>query len=354
MKLNKQSISSITTILLFITGLLSFNACGEKNQESKSVDKTKFTDTVSVETEIAKLRELNITKTFSGTLEGEEQANIVSKIPERITEVKIKVGDFVSKGKLLFVLDKGGASSQYFQTQAVYLNAEKNLERMKNLFNEGAVSRQSLDATQTAYDVAKANFEAAKSTVEITAPISGVITSLNVNIGDIANPQIVMATVANINKLKAKFNVGESDLADFRIGQSANVYSELKPELIQAGKIIQISKSADVQSRTFEVQTLFSNTSEKWFKPGMFCRIQVNLKTQKDALSIPLTSITKFENNSGVFIVNDGKVNFKSVTTGFTDGKYVEVLSGLSSGDKIVTLGMNNLKNGTVIIESNN
>lgn len=354
MKLIKRSISFVIIPLALIIGLLTFQACGEKKQESKSVDKTKYTDTVSVETEIAKLRELNITKTFSGTLEGEEQANVVSKIPERITEVKIKVGDFISKGNLLFVLDKGGASSQYFQTQAVYLNAEKNLERMKNLFNEGAVSRQSLDATQTAYDVAKANFEAAKSTVEITAPISGVITSLNVNIGDIANPQIVMATVANINKLKAKFNVGESDLADFKIGQSANVYSELQPDLVQAGKIFQISKSADVQSRTFEVQTLFSNTNDKWFKPGMFCRVQVNLKTQKDALSIPFTAITEFENASGVFIVSEGKVNFKSITTGLTDGKYVEVRSGLSSGDKIVTLGMNNLKNGTVVVESNN
>ncbi len=353
MKLLTQFFSSIITLLIVI-GLITLQACSEKKQESDTIDKTKYTDTVYVETDIAKLRELNITKTFSGTLEGEEQANIVSKIPERITEVKIKVGDFVSRGKVLFILDKGGASSQYFQSQAVYLNAEKNLERMKNLFNEGAVSHQSLDATQTAYDVAKANFEAAKSTVEITAPISGVITSLNVNIGDIANPQIVMATVANINKLKAKFNAGENDLADFQIGQSTNVYSELKPDLIQPGKIIQVSKSADIQSRTFEVQALFSNTSDKWFKPGMFCRVQVNLKTQKDALSIPLTSITKYENVSGVFIVNDGKVNFKSITTGLTDGKYVEVLTGINAGDKIVSLGMNNLKNGTVVIESNN
>lgn len=353
MKLLTQFFSSIITLLIVI-GLITLQACSEKKQESDTIDKTKYTDTVYVETDIAKLRELNITKTFSGTLEGEEQANIVSKIPERITEVKIKVGDFVSRGKVLFILDKGGASSQYFQSQAVYLNAEKNLERMKNLFNEGAVSRQSLDATQTAYDVAKANFEAAKSTVEITAPISGVITSLNVNIGDIANPQIVMATVANINKLKAKFNAGENDLADFQIGQITNVYSELKPDLIQPGKIIQISKSADIQSRTFEVQALFSNTSDKWFKPGMFCRVQVNLKTQKDALSIPLTSITKYENVSGVFIVNDGKVNFKPITTGLTDGKYVAVITGINAGDKIVSLGMNNLKNGTVVIESNN
>lgn len=345
--------SSYFTSAIIIAAFL-LQSCGEKKQELNTIDKTSYVDTVSVETEIAGLRELNINKTFSGTLEGEEQANVVSKIPERIMEIKIKVGDYVSKGKLLFVLDKGGASSQFYQSQAVYLNAEKNLERMKNLFNEGAVSRQSLDATQTAFDVAKANFEAAKSTVEITSPLSGVITSLNVSIGDLANPQIVMATVANINKLKAKFNAGENDVADFKVGQNTNVFSELKPEIIQPGKIIQISKSADVQSRTFEVQTLFSNTTDKWFKPGMFCRVQVNLKTQKDVLSIPLTSIAKYENASGVFVINNDKAGFKSITTGMTDGKYIEVLSGLTAGEKIVTLGMNNLKNGTVVIGSNN
>lgn len=330
-----------------------FQTCGEKKQELRSIDKTKYVDTISVKSELAELREINISKTFSGTLEGEEQANIISKIPERIMEIKIKVGDYVNKGKLLFVLDKGGASSQYYQSQAVYLNSEKNLERMKNLFNEGAVSRQSLDAAQTAYDVAKANFEAAKSTVEITSPLSGVITSLNVNIGDLANPQLVMATVAKISLLKARFNTGESDIADIFIGQTAKVFSELNPELIQAAKVIQISKAADIQSRTFEVQALFSNTKDKWFKPGMFCRVQVNVKTQKDALVIPMTSIVKYDNASGVFVIEGGRANFKTITTGMTDGNYIEVHSGLSAGEIIVTLGMNNLKNGTVVVESN-
>ncbi|NUM63578.1 MAG: efflux RND transporter periplasmic adaptor subunit, partial [Ignavibacteriaceae bacterium] len=310
--------------------------------------------TVSVEAEVVKLSELNISRSFSGTLEGEEQANIVSKIPERIVGIKVSVGEHIQAGTVMFELDKGGASSQFYQSQAVFLNAQKDYERMKNLFNEGAVSRQALDQTQTGYEVAKANFDAAKNTVEITSPISGVVTAINVNIGEIANPAIVMATVANISRMKAKFNVGESEVPSFYTGQQVQIYSEMNPDVIQSGKIFQLSKSANVQSRTFEMQAIFSNTNDRWFKPGMFCRVNVNLKTKKDARVIPLAAVVKSNNTNGVYLINDNKSYYKTITTGITDGKLIEVVSGLNVGDKIVTLGMNNLKDGTVVVISNN
>jgi len=341
---------TITGLLLSISVLQS---CGEKTQENSGLDRTSYTDTVSVEAEKVQLRELSLLKTFSATLEGEEQANIISKIPERIMEIKVKVDDFVQAGTVLFELDKGGVSSQFYQSQAVFLNAQKDFERMKNLFNEGAVSRQALDQAQTGYDVSKANFEAAKSTVEITSPLSGVVTAINVNIGDIANPAIVMATVANIFRMKAKFNAGESDIPNFYFGQPVEIYSELNPEIIMPGKVNQISRSADVQSRTFEVRTIFSNTKDKWFKPGMFCRVNVNMKTKKNSLTIPLASIVKSNNSAGVFVINDNKAAFRKIEEGMSDGKYVEVLSGLKPDDVVVTLGMNKLKDGTVVITTN-
>jgi len=346
---NQFKVLMLAVLILLVVVL---QACGEKAQENNR-PKTEYTDTISVEAENVQLRELNLSQTFSGTLEGEEQANIVSKIPERIVGIKVRVDQYVQAGTVLFELDKGGASSQFYQSQAVFLNAQKDFDRMKSLFNEGAVSRQALDQAQTGYDVAKANFEAAKSTVEITSPLSGVVTAINVNIGDIANPAIVMATVANISRMKAKFNVGESDVPSFYIGQPAQIFSEMKPDVLQEGKIFQLSKSANIQSRTFEMQAMFSNTKDRWFKPGMFCRVNVNMKTKKDALVIPLAAVVKLNNSDGVYLINDGKSYYKSITTGLTDGKFIEVITGLNAGDKIVTLGMNNLKDGTVVVISN-
>ena len=349
--LNKRlMILKVTGILISI---IFIQSCGENTKENSATDKTEYTDTVSVETERVQPRELILSKVFSGTLEGEEQANIIAKIPERIMKINVKVGDFVNSGSLLFELDKGGASSQFYQAQAAFLNAQKNYERMQNLLKAGAVSQQSFDAAQTQYEVSKANFDAARSTVELTSPISGIVTSVNINIGDLANPQMPLATVANIGRMKAKFNVGEIDVPSFFVGQSAEIYSEMNPDLIQTGKIFQISKSANIQSRTFEMQAMFSNTRERWFKPGMFCRVKVNMKSKKNTLTIPLSSIYEENNTDGVYVVIDNKALYKPITTGMTDGKFVEVSSGLNEGDIVVTLGMSNLKDGTVVIISN-
>jgi RND family efflux transporter MFP subunit len=352
----KQILNNRLTILK-ITGIvfsvLIIQSCGENTKENSATDKTEYTDTVSVEAEKVQPRELNLSKVFSGTLEGEEQANMIAKIPERIMKINVQVGDYVNAGSLLFELDKGGASSQFYQAQAAFLNAQKNYERMQNLLKAGAVSQQSFDASQTQYEVSKANFDAARSTVELTSPISGIITSVNVNIGDLANPQMPLATVANIGRMKAKFNVGEIDVPSFFVGQPAEIYSEMNPDLIQTGKVFQISKSANIQSRTFEMQTMFSNTKDRWFKPGMFCRVRVNMSSKKNILTIPYSSVYKENNTDGVYVINDSKALYKPITTGMTDGKFIEVISGLKEGDVVVTLGMSNLKDGTVVIISN-
>ena len=172
---SRYKIISLTILLL---SFLIIQACGEKPEETNTTDKTKYTDTISVEAQQVGLKELALSKTFSGTLEGEEQANIIAKIPERIMKINVRVGDYVKAGAVLFELDKGGASSMFYQAQAAFLNAQKNFERMQNLLKVGAVSQQAFDGTQTQYEVAKANFDAARSTVEITSPLSGIVTAI--------------------------------------------------------------------------------------------------------------------------------------------------------------------------------
>lgn len=353
--MKKLSTVKLNFMIMFlaVASVVILQSCGEKPEETDAKDKTSYVDTISVEAQMVELKELALTKTFSGTLEGEEQANIIAKIPERIMKLNVRVGEYVKAGSVLFELDKGGASSQFYQAQAAFLNSQKNFERMKNLLKEGAISQQAFDQVETGYDVAKANFDAARSTVEITSPISGIVTAINVSIGDLANPQMPMATIANIGRMKAKFNVGESDVPSFFVGQSVQVYSEMNPDVIQTGKIFQLSNSANVQSRTFEMQAMFTNTKDRWFKPGMFCRVNVNMKTKKDALVIPIAAVVKSSNGDGIYLINEDKSYYKTITTGITDGNLIEVITGLKAGDKIVTLGMNNLKDGTVVVISN-
>jgi RND family efflux transporter MFP subunit len=340
----------LPTLLALSVFLASLYGCGTREHDAGVGKGVARRDSIPIQVAVAQLKDLQATKTYSGTLEGEEQANIVAKISERITEIRFHVGDFVKSGETALSLDKSGPSSQYYQAQANFDNADKNLKRMKALLQEGAISQQSLDATQTAYDIAKANFEAAKSSVELTSPIAGVVTAVNVNVGDLATPGAVLMTVANVNRMKVIFNIGEGDSPKFFLGQEVRVYTEFKPDRAVDGRIVQLAKSADVRSRSFEVKALFANTHDRWFKPGMFCKAEVRLAAHKGSLVIPDAAIMSEGGKKTVFHIQDGLAFLQAVQTGDSDGTMTEILQGLRNGDTVATVGLNDLKDSSRVV----
>ncbi len=338
-----------TRLILPVIAFLLLAGCGsKKSSEDQAAPKT-ITDSIAVQSKRVELQTIRISKNFPGSLEGEEQANIVAKISERITAIKVQVGDMVSDSQLVLTLDKSGASSQYYQADANYRNAKKNYERMQSLLAEGAISQQALDGARTSYEVAQANFEAAKSAVDLIAPIAGIVTAVNVNVGDLSTPGSPLVTLARINKMKATFTAGESDIEEMYIGQPVKIYSESRPDLIKEGKIVEISQSADVHSRMFEVKALFDNTPDKWFKPGMFVDAEVLIVNQQNVLAIPNPAITQTDQNSYVFVIKNNVAHKTFVQTGPTNGEITEIISGLRKGEDVVVQGMNNLQDGSTV-----
>jgi membrane fusion protein (multidrug efflux system) len=292
---------------------------------------------------------LAVSRSYSATLEGEEQANIVSKISERVASVHVHVGTNVPANQLILTLDKTGASSQFYQAEASYRNAEKTLERIKSLYAEGAVSLQTLDGTQTAYDVARANYIAARSVVELTTPIAGVVTAVNANIGDLTAPGMSLATVAKINRMRAIFSLNETDVTAIALGQKVNIASEARPDLSIAGNIVQISRSADVRSRSFEVKALFTNTPDRWFRPGMFATVSLQVSSREVVIMVPNTAIQTDGVTSKVFIVKDGRAYQRAVQTGMTDGERTAILQGILPTDSVATVGVNNVRDSSYV-----
>ncbi len=338
---------NIRTTGIFLTILLlTCLGCGaaDKEREGRGNAVAGGHQIVPVEVAVAARKNLTVTKAYSGTLEGEEQANIVAKISERITGVSARVGQAVRAGQVLISLDKRGASSQYYQAEANFKNAQKTLERMKSLYDEGAISLQTLDGVRTAFDVAQANFDAARGSVELSTPIPGVVTAVNVNKGDLAIPGGVLATVAKISRMKVIFNISEGDVPHLALGQKVEVYSEARPDVVVRGEIFQLSKSADVRSRSFEVKAIISNTPDGWFKPGMFCRVNVQLVPRKGALVIPNAAIQSDGVTNRVFVVQGGRVFQRIVQLGVANESESEILRGLMEHDTVATVGATTLE----------
>lgn len=345
MRTKKISLISIISVLI----LFLIAGCSNKQEQEKLKENEILNQTVPVNVTVVKPKSLSEDKSYSGSLEGVDQANIVAKIAERVVKIDKQVDNYVNQGETVIELDKTGPSSQFLQAQANFVNAEKNLKRMQALLDAGAISQQQLDQTQTAYDIAKANFEAAKSTVVLTSPISGIITNINVNEGDWVNPGMEMATIAKINRMIIKFFVSENEIQDLRLGDKVTVWSESKPDLKIRGTITEISKSASSDSRTFQVKAEFPNTKDWWFKPGMFVRVKATLATKKDVVAIPNESIMHMDNKELVYVIKDGKPIEKDIKTGMTDGNFSEVMNGMSKGDSLITAGMENITANSIL-----
>ncbi len=340
----------LVTVLLFMISLL-ICSCGSKPDGQTKQNERNNTSMAVVAVEVTGVERKNIavTKTYSGSLEGEEQANIVSKLSERINGISANVGANVHKGQVIIRLDKSGTTSQYYQAEANFKNSDKTLQRMKSLYEEGAISLQALDGAQTAYDVAKANFDAARSAVELSTPISGEVTAINVSLGDLAVPGSVLVTIARINRMKVVFNINETDVTGIAIGQKVLVYSEARPELKVEGSIVQLSKSADIRSRSFEIKALYPNTADNWFKPGMFCKVDIQFSPREHTLVIPAAAVQSDGLSNRVFLIRQGLAYQKIVQIGVTDGESMEILQGLAEGDSVATVGANELRDSSYV-----
>lgn len=337
----RGTIAAMAVILLI--------GCSRKEAAESKKENGNTVHRIAVEAIPVVRQDLTVEKTYSGSLEGESQANLVAKISERVMEIKPHVGSSVQKGQVLIVLDKTGASSNYYQAEAGFLNSKKTLERRQSLLAEGAISQQSLDEAQTAYDVAKANFDGARSTVELSAPISGVVTAINVSVGDLTTPGAALAVVADIGQMKVVFNMNEMDVSYLALGQSATVYSESRPDLEVKGKISEFYHSADTQSRSFEAKALFSNTVDRWFKPGMFVKIKYNPSPKSQVLAIPNEAILSDGETRRVFIIRNGRAYQHEITSGITDGRFTEILNGLSEQDSVALTGATLLRDSSLV-----
>lgn len=331
--------------LLMVSAFIS-GGCGKKEEPGKSLEKNQI---VAVRTIKAVKGEITTTRTFAGTLEGTEQSSIVARISERITGINAGINDYVKKGQIVFLLDKTGPTSVYLQTKANLDNLEKEVARMQALYNEGAISQQALDQVKTGYEVAKANFEAARSTVELASPIGGMLTTLNVNTGDWVTPGKELAIVANISQMIIKFTVNETEIGKVKTGGRVKIEPEFDKEYATEGSIYEISRAASSDSRSFTVKARFPNVKDSWYKPGMFINAGLVLDSKKDILTIPAAAVVYAENKKTVFVIRDGKAYKTEVETGISDDNSIEILSGLKEGDEVVVTGMNNLKENSKV-----
>lgn len=318
---------------------LLFAACSQQEQASNNVERV-----IAVKAIVIQPTDRQITRTYTGSLEGEQQAVLYARLPEAVRDVVSPSGKQVKADDIILTLDKFGPSSSYAQTFSVHENARKNYDKMKFLFSEGAISESQHDAARTEFEVTEAQFESVRRMLEIHTPIAGIVTSVKVSPGDLVHVGQALATVATTDRLRVKFSVNSDEVALVKVGDNVVVRNDANGASA-TGQMVKVASSADPATRAFTVEAIIPNGDGR-FKPGTFVHVDYILQELTGVLAVPREAVLTLDNQPTVFTSVGRKAEQRRVELGPEISGYVVVTSGLNAGDTLVTLGQDYLEDG--------
>ena len=288
-------------------------------------------------------REVPQMATYTSTVQANVKNNIAPQSGNRIKEIKADIGDFVKKGQVLAKMDR----IQLQQAELQMKNNEIEYNRLKGLYEVGALSKSDLDAIELAYKVSKTSYENLLENSVLRSPVEGVITARNYDEGDMYTMTAPLFVVEQIVPVKLLVAISESDYSKVHKGDEVEIVADALADKVFTGKINKIYPTIDPATRTFTVEIHVSNP-KKELRPGMFTRVTVKFGVNNNVV-IPDVAVVK-QQGSGerfVYVLNeDGTVTYQKVVLGRRMGTEYEVLEGLSNGATIVTGGQIRLKDG--------
>ncbi|MBU1299164.1 MAG: efflux RND transporter periplasmic adaptor subunit [Bacteroidetes bacterium] len=331
-----------TKILFLLTLFVLFIGCSK--EEEKASDEIKpVAVSKAVKQEIQK--ELN----FTGTINPWEEAALAAQMAARIKKIYVKEGDFVKQGTLLVQMD----DAQLTQIELQYNDAAKDFERAEKLKSEGAISDQAYEKSKVMFETLKSNYDKILENTQLRAPFSGAITAKYLNDGELflmapSGGRSVPAIVhlMNLNELKIKISVPESDAYKLKIGNIAQITSDLLPNEKYTGTISRISPVVDQNTKTVQVDIRLINRGGK-LKVGSFAKVNIRFGKSVE-LIIPSTAILTdpLTGESYVFVNENGKAKKKIVQTGMQFNGNTVIIFGLSENESVITTGQQVLKDG--------
>lgn len=301
---------------------------------------------------------------FSGTLDPVWQADVAAKVDGRIEQVLVNEGDAVSAGEVLAILDRTdtdasllNAKGLYADAKTDYEKAQADLARYTKLYAAGAISKESLDNKQFALENAKGKLDAAQGNLNsadsqaggtrVTTPRPGIIQKRYYQEGYYAKVGTALFQIADISTLLAKIDVPEGYVQSIAVGNPVEIYipSMSGDNKTVQGIITRVSPVATLPARTFEAEVSVDNSDGR-LRGGVYADTTFTANPKDNALTIPMSAIVMRDDQRTVYVIEDGHAVRKVITTGYIGENLVEVLSGLSEKDQVITGGQNKFKEG--------
>ena len=289
--------------------------------------------------------------TAVGSLRSDESITVRPEVAGRISAIGFQEGQRVAKGSTLVKLDPSIAAAEVQQARANLTLAKSKFDRAVDLSKSNFISGQAKDEAENNLKVAEAALQLAEAKLaktEIKAPFAGIIGLRVVSVGDYLKEGADVVNLESIDPLKVDFRVPETYLKQVQVGQSLQVALDAMPGKTFEGRVFAVNPLVDAAGRSIVIRAIVRNPDTS-LRPGMFARVRLITRDEKDALVIPEQAIVPQGDDQYVFRVVDGKVGRVKVDVGQRrDGK-VEVVNGLAAGDVIVTSGHLKIRDGSMV-----
>ncbi len=286
----------------------------------------------------------------NGTLEAENEVDIEARVSGPITELNVEEGMEVAKGHLLARLDDREFHSRVEISRVALKEAELAFKRAESLRESQLISPEDHDQAVTRLETARAQYESdliQLGYTKVEAPFGGLIVARYINLAEQVATNTPLFRISDFNPLLCPIQVPERDLPRLRLGQSAYLTFEAWPgERFQA-MILRIRPIVDAATGTVKV-TLEVDARGR-LRPGMFAKVFVEIDTRRDALVIPKAALSLESIGDIVYVAEAGLASRRSVTLGFREGDFVELLTGVEAGENVIVVGQDGLSNGTPV-----
>ena len=303
-----------------------------------------------IETITINAAEFNHYIQVQGSVKSDELVNIFPEFSGIVKNIFIKSGDVVKKGQPLIKIDDGGLKEQLSQLEIGFELTKTTFERQKRLWDQNIGSEIKFLETKSMFEAKKQGINQLKKQIKktlIEAPFSGTIDNVIAKKGEVVYPGVSnLMMLLNLDNLYIESNVPEKYIASINKGNKAIVHFPLLNKTINT-TVRQSGNYINPINRTFKIELDIEKNNLN-IKPNLNSKVNINNYTNKKALMINQNLISIDSNNKEYVykVSNKNNKNYVSkttITTGKNDGVNVEVLSGISSGDKIVSEGMRKL-----------
>jgi len=336
----------------------------------------------------------------NGRIDAKRKVDLSANVMGQVVNLAVREGDVVKKDDFLAATARSADAalqavfSDRDASKAMAIAADQDYQRALKNFDQKIIPRADLDRAQSARDSARANvmaleqrisqarenLNAARDTLSKTtmrAPISGVVTALPVEEGEVAvigtmnNAGTVLMTIADMSVVEAVMEVDETDVPSVKVGQRATVTIDAYPNKTFPGLVTEVASSpikvngvaGTTQAVNFEVKIQVENPPPG-IRPGFSASADIITGTRPKALAIPIQALVvrekpgktvgKPQDEEGVFAVQNGTVKFETVKTGLSGDSAIELVSGGKEGQQIVTgpfRALREIKDGTKVKE---